>query len=134
MKLFLSHSGDRSRAVAEALHWFIRHLLPATDPWISTGIEKGARWEPEIAQSLEQSGMGIVCVTRENMNARWLLFEAGALSNRLSGKVATFLLDVDRGQIEPPLGQFQHTTTERDQVFALVETINQTVASSSSGK
>ena len=128
MKVFISHSGDRSKTLAQKVQWFVRNLIPATDPWISTGIEKGSRWESEIAQNLEDTHVGIVCLTPENLNARWLLFESGALSKRLDGKVATLLLDVTAAQVEPPLSQFQHTKAEREDVLQLMETINKRVA------
>ena len=102
-------------------------VVPGAEPWISTGIEKGSRWEAEIAQNLEVSDVGIVCLTAENLNARWVLFEAGALSKRLNGKVATLLLDVTDTQIEPPLAQFQHTKSEQGEILALMEAINKRV-------
>lgn len=46
----------------------------------------------------------------------------------MDGKVATLLLDVTPAQIEPPLSQFQHTTTEREDVAKLIETINKRAA------
>ena len=127
MKVFLSHSGDRSQALALAFQKFIRRLIQSTDPWISTGIDKGSRWEPEIANNLEQSGVGIVCLTPENLDARWILFESGALSKRLGDKVCTVLLDVQPADVKPPLSQFQHTRPTRDDVFKLVQTINKAV-------
>ena len=128
MKVFLSHSGDRSKTLAIALQTFIRKLFPSTaDPWISTGIDKGSRWEPEIAENLEAAGAGIVCLTSDNLPAPWLLFEAGALSKRLDGKVYTFLLDVDASAVPNPLGQFQHTRAEKGDVLALVQSINKQI-------
>jgi hypothetical protein len=128
VKVFIGHSGDRSKTLAQKVEWFVRNLIPATDPWISTGIEKGSRWEAEIAQNLEDTHVGIVCLTPENLNSRWRLFESGALSKRLDGKVATLLLDVRAEQVEPPLSQFQHTKAERDDVLRLMETINRRVS------
>ena len=127
MRVFISHSGKRSKTLATELHKFIRKLVPSADPWISTGIDKGSRWEPEIAENLEQANVGIVCLTADNLDSRWLLFESGALSKRLDGKVCTFLLDVEPSQITPPLSQFQHTKAEERDVWALVETINRAV-------
>ena len=127
MKVFISHSGDRSKALADELHKFIRKLIPSADPWISTGIDKGSRWEAEIAENLEGANVGIVCITSENLDARWLLFEAGALSKSLNGNVCTFLLDVEASAIAPPLSQFQHTRANRVDVWALVKTINERV-------
>ncbi|MEQ1883297.1 MAG: hypothetical protein ABL878_20275 [Burkholderiales bacterium] len=64
------------------------------------------------------------------MNAPWILFEAGALSKTKSSHVCTFLLDVAPADIEPPLGQFQHTVFAKDDVRQLVESINKATYSS----
>lgn len=127
MRIFISWSGDRSRVVAEKLAWLIRNLIQTTEPWVSTAIDKGSRWEPEIARNLDQAGLGIVCITSDNQESRWLLFEAGALAKRFEEKVCTFLLDVAPAEVAPPLGQFQHTIAEKADVWALIQSINKTV-------
>jgi hypothetical protein len=43
-------------------------------------IDSGARWNDSIAKSLDDTHFGIVCATRENQHAPWLIFEAGALA------------------------------------------------------
>lgn len=128
MKVFISHSGERSRALADRMKWFVGNLVQATDPWVSTGIEKGTRWMPEIATQLEASGFGIVCLTAENIDSRWILFESGALAKRLDGRVCTFLLDIKSEQVLPPLDQFQHTVPEQEDVWKLVTTITKAVS------
>jgi hypothetical protein len=97
------------------------------EPWISSGIDKGARWQSEIAERLEEAKVGIVCLTSGNLTAPWILFEAGALSKTKGSHVCTFLLDVAPADVEPPLGQFQHTLFTKDDVMKLVQTINDAV-------
>jgi hypothetical protein len=55
MKVFVSHSGDRSRSLAESLADFVRLTLPAAEPWLSTTIEKGKRWESEVETNVRES-------------------------------------------------------------------------------
>ena len=43
----------------------------------TNGIPKGSRSEPELVDNLEQAGAGIVCLTPDSLDARWVLFEAG---------------------------------------------------------
>lgn len=43
-------------------------------------IEKGAKWSTEVLKELEESEIGILCLTRDNLDKPWILFEAGALS------------------------------------------------------
>jgi hypothetical protein len=127
MRLFLSWSGPRSKLVAEALDGWVRQVIQAVDPWISSEIEKGARWQGEIASHLEEARIGIICLTRDNLTAPWILFEAGALSKIRDAYVCTFLLDVSPSDVEQPLGQFQHTSAAKDDVRRLMHTINSAV-------
>lgn len=127
MKVFLGWSGTRSKETAEVLGGWLGQVIQAVDPWISSDILKGARWEEEIADKLEEAKVGIVCLTRENLNENWILFEAGALSKTKDAYVCTFLLDLKPTDIEQPLAQFQHTQVEKEDVRKLVHTINQVV-------
>jgi TIR domain len=130
MKVFLSWSGGRSKRVAETLGGWLSQVIQAVEPWISSGIDKGARWQTEITDRLEQAKVGIVCLTSGNLTQPWVLFEAGALSKTKDSYVCTFLLDVAAGDIEPPLGQFQHTLFAKPDIFKLVQTINRFVQES----
>ena len=60
MKVFLSWSGDRSKAVAEELGSWLARVIQAVEPWISSGMEKGVRWQGEVADRLEEAKIGIV--------------------------------------------------------------------------
>ena len=77
MKVFISWSGDKSKAVAEQLKDWLPQIINLLDPWISfEDIGKGRRWSPEIAGQLAVSKAGIVCVTASNRANPWLLFES----------------------------------------------------------
>jgi TIR domain-containing protein len=97
MKLFLSQSGERSRALGEALHHWLPLVLHYVEPWLSkANIDAGQRWFEEIGQTLSDCSFGISCLTTENLNAPWILFEAGALAKLIdTGAVVPYLLDVD---------------------------------------
>jgi hypothetical protein len=58
------------------------------------------------------------------LDAKWIHFEAGAISKTNDAYVCTLLLDVNPSDVEQPLAQFQHTTTEKEQIFKLLKTIN----------
>jgi hypothetical protein len=126
MKIFVSWSGARSRAVAELLCDWIRCVLQAARPWISTrDLDRGSLWFTEIAESLHEAGIGIVCLTQENKDRPWLLFEAGAIMKGLSkARVCTLLVDLEPKDIQDPLAQFNHTSAGRESMRGLVETIN----------
>ncbi len=82
LKIFISWSGDRSRAVAEALRDWLPDVLPMAEPWMSADVEKGAKWSQSVSGELEKSNFAAVCLTPENLTAPWLLFDAVALRNR----------------------------------------------------
>ena len=112
MKVFFSWSGDRSKQIATVLNDWLKKVIQAVEPFISSEIEKGIRGLEEIKKQLEGSKIGIICLTKDNYNKPWLLFEAGALSNTKDAHVCTFLYDVNDTDIEDPLAQFQFTKNE----------------------
>jgi hypothetical protein len=124
MKVFLSWSGARSKRVAEALGDWICQVIQAVEPWVSVDIEKGARWNKEIAAQLDSTEIGIFCLTKDNLQSPWLHFEAGALSKGQDGRVCTFMLDVHPTDVKPPLSDFQATTFEREDVQKLLFSLN----------
>jgi hypothetical protein len=126
MKLFISWSGNRSREVADLFGDWIPNIIQAVDPWISTSdIEKGTRWGSEISSQLQEAKFGLICLTSENLNSPWILFEAGALSKTLEKTfVCPYLLDVELVDLQLPLAQFQATKSNKEDTRKLVHTIN----------
>ena len=133
MKVFLSWSGDRSRKVANLLSDWLCCVIQASRPWISTrDLDRGSLWFGEINDQLKDTTVGIICLTQENENRPWILFEAGALAKGLStARVCTFLIDLVSKDIEDPLAQFNHTFPNRDSVLGLIRTLNGTLGNSS---
>ena len=127
MKVFISWSGDRSRRAAEELKAWLQRVIQSVDPWVSPDIAKGARWGEEVARELEAAKVGIFCLTAENKEAPWLLFEAGAVSKTKDAHVCTLLIGVAPSEVSYPLAQFQHTLAEESQMFGLLQTINAAV-------
>lgn len=132
MKIFLSWSGQVSHDIAEKLHKWLPMVIQKIEPYISSEIEKGTRWSSDIAQQLEQCTFGIACVTAENKEAPWLLFEAGALSKSVSdGRLAPILFGLEQSDIQKsPLTQFQMTKFEKYEFFKLLQSINDAIDSS----
>lgn len=126
MKVFLSWSGQKSHKVATALRDWLPSVIQSVKPYVSSeDIDKGARWSTDIAKELEDSAFGILCVTKDNLTAPWLTFEAGALSKKLEKSyVSPFLFDIKRAEIDGPILQFQSTLFEKEDVRKLIKTIN----------
>lgn len=127
MKVFLSWSGHKSHQVALALRDWLPSVIQSVTPYVSSeDIDKGARWSTDIAKELEDSTFGILCVTKENLDAPWLLFEAGALSKMMEkGAVCPFLFDLKMAEIkEGPILQFQTTVYEKEDIKKLLISLN----------
>src|SRR4051812_20798222 len=109
MKVFISWSGDRSKSVATALREWLGFVVPAK-PWMSEeDIEAGARWGDAIAGSLKDATSGILCITPENRDRPWLVFEAGALAKAFeTARVTPYLFGFeDKSLPGSPLSQLQ---------------------------
>lgn len=126
MKVFLSWSGHKSHQVALAFREWLPSVIQSITPYVSSeDIDKGARWSTDIAKELENSSFGILCVTKDNIEAPWLLFEAGALSKMMDkSSVCPFLFDIKMSEINGPILQFQTTIYEKEEVEKLILSLN----------
>ncbi len=126
MKVFLSWSGEKSHKVALVFRDWFPSVIQSLEPYVSSeDIDKGTRWSTDIAKELEDSSFGILCVTKDNLTAPWLTFEAGALSKTMDKSfVSPFLFDIKRSEVDGPILQFQSTIFNRDDVLKLVKTLN----------
>ena len=126
MRVFISWSGERSKEVGELLDDWLQCVLQAINPWMSSkDIDRGAIWFSEINDQLKDTAIGIICLTRDNKEKPWILFESGALAKGLnSNRVCTFLIDLSPTDVEDPLAQFNHTLPDKAGVWSLVHTLN----------
>lgn len=126
MKVFISWSGKRSRALAVALKEWLPLILQYAKPWVSDkDIAAGDRWAQAIAGELESSNFGILCVTPENIKSEWILFEAGALSkSMLDAKVIPLLFGLELSDLSGPLSQFQAQKVDQSGLMNVVQAIN----------
>ena len=110
--MFISWSGEPSRGVASVLREYIPLFNNEVDPFLSgRDIEAGTRWEQEVAQRLERSQVGLICVTGANVRSPYLNFEAGAISKAVDdSNVIPFAIDVAPADVPPPLGIFRSGT------------------------
>jgi hypothetical protein len=139
-RVFVCWSGPRSERLAELCRTFLEDLVPPLQGRIFTSpqIEKGARWFEEVLRQLETAHVGIICMTREALDAPWLHFEAGALlrgmhlhprrrrrspSEPVRNRVFTLLHGVSAAQLGGPLSQYQSTATTFSDIFSLVRAI-----------
>lgn len=137
-RVFICWSGSRSLALADRLCCLLERVVPELRGriFISTQIEKGARWFDEIATRLESARAGILCLTPENLTAPWLHFEAGALAKGLQAsadadsepaspahpknRIFTYLHGVSPASLRGPFEHYQSATTTREDTAALI--------------
>ena len=128
MKIFLSWSGDRSHDVAAKLRTWLRDVIQASEPWMSKeDISPGAIWFGEISDNINESKYGILCVTRDNREKPWLLWEAGALYRGFQDprRVVPFVIDIAKNELDQPLSHFQVVSaTDKQDVLRMLKGIN----------
>ncbi len=131
MRVFISWSGERSRAVADVLRQWLPSVLQAVRPYFSPDdVAKGSRWSTEIANELEASCVGLLVITTESHNAPWLLFEAGALAKSVDqAKVCPLLFEgMQPADVTGPLVQFQAARFSEEEMRRVVKMINNELA------
>jgi hypothetical protein len=126
LKVFISWSGDQSKDIAEAIRAWLPSVLQTVKPYFTPNdIDKGNRWSSHIADELDNSSVGVFCITRENLNSPWIMFEAGAISKKVDASlVCPILFGLGNADISGPLTQFQTTLFNKSDMYALVTTIN----------
>lgn len=125
MKIFLSWSGPRSRAIAKALHQWLPTVIQSVKTFYSDDIEKGTKGLEAISSGLDGTNFGIICLTPENLNSTWIHYEAGALSKvEDKSRVWTVLRSLEHTDVEYPLAQYQHTKTEKEDFLKLLLSID----------
>ena len=82
-----------------------------------------------LLKELKKADFGIVCLTKDNIQSPWLLFEAGAIArsfDSIESRVGTLLIgDLANPDLDQPLANFQSTILkDKDEVLKLLITIN----------
>lgn len=125
MRVFISWSGNSSKAIAAALREWLPLVLQSIDPWMSDeDIDKGQRWRMILDKEL-RTDVGIICLTPDNVTAPFILFEAGAIAKSVEESYAcTYLFNLKPGDIREPLSAFQHTMATKADTKKLIVTLN----------
>jgi hypothetical protein len=126
MKVFVSWSGSRSQAVASLIKDLVENVLQTVDVFVSANdMEEGSRWAQRLAEELESTNYGILCLTRENLASPWILFEAGALSKSVhASRVVPVLIEIGTSELTWPLAQFHGITTSKEKISGMIRNIN----------
>jgi TIR domain len=126
MKVFISWSGQTSKNIAEIFRQWLPTVIQIAIPYYSPDdITKGTRWNSEISLELNESKIGIICLTKDNLESPWIMFEAGALSKNIdNSKVCPILFGLEPTDIQGPLVQFQAARFNKEEIKKVVRMIN----------
>lgn len=126
MKVFISWSGEVSKSIAAELNEWLPMVIQNVQTFMSAeSIEKGTRWANVISKELEDTSVGIIVLTAENIKAPWIYFEAGALAKSVDDtRLHSILFGIKPSDVGTPLSQFQITRFEKQDVFKLLTSIN----------
>ena len=122
--VFISWSGEYAKDVAIALKGFLENAIQACDPFVSDqDIEAGERWAEEIRRTLNDSKAGIICLTRDKLDSRWINYEAGAMAT--TKRVIPYCIDLDPSQLGLPLSQNYAVRADLAGTTRLVRSLNE---------
>ena len=127
MKVFISWSGKTSGELAKILRDWLPSVIQAVKPYYSPDdITKGTRGNSINAKELEEAGVGLLCLTRENLEAPWIMFEAGALSKKLEkSRVCPILFGgLETTDLKGPLVQFQAAKFNKEEIRKMLTMAN----------
>ena len=125
MRIFVIWSGNRSKKIAEAAVTLLEGTAEGAKIFVSSrDLKPGRRWEDELSKNLREANIGIVCFTPDNLNSRWMHFEAGMIAKMPQHRILPLLADVN--EIKGPLSGFMSTDAkDKEAVFRLVKTLNE---------
>ncbi len=126
MNIFISWSGDLSKQIGEVFNDWMPTVIQNIKPYFTpSDIEKGSKWESEISKKLSECSTGIIILTKDNLKSQWIMFEAGALSNKLDkSRVCPILIGVDNPDLTGPLSTFQTTKFNKNDIRQLMLNVN----------
>jgi hypothetical protein len=113
-KVFISWSKKYSGEIAKIIKTYLEDIFGnKVDFFISKEIDTGQIWHEEISKALQEADMGIFILTSENINAPWILFEAGGIFN-IKKPLCMLLFGRDKqskfDQIESPFKHIMHSS------------------------
>jgi len=130
MKVFISWSGERSKKVALALREWLPNVIQSIEPWMSDAdIRAGEQWNTALFKQLNDTSIEIICLTKDNYNEPYILFEAGALAKTVDKEplVCPYLIDHTLKEFQSlpaPLTQFQAKKASEKGTWELIQALN----------
>lgn len=129
MKVFIAWSKDQSRRLAQVLNTSLKVIIQNLETFFSEeDIEVGTRWFEIIENQLNECNTGILCLTPENKDATWLMFESGAISKQVErAKVISICFGLKTTDVSPPLSMFQNIEFNKANFYKLLMELNKNI-------
>ncbi len=127
MDVFVSWSGTPSREAAKLLKDLLENVMQNVQVWLSSSeesISSGELWVTKLKKALSEMNFGIAMVTKANMNAPYLLFEAGALSKTAEGRLVPVRCNLRVLDLKGPFSLLQSRGVTEDDFWRLVSAVN----------
>jgi len=127
MKLFISWSGEASKVAALGLKSFVSNVIQSVDAFVSdTDIDRGSKWADVITSQLNTTSFGILCITPDNLEAPWIMFEAGCLSKGIDdlNRVIPLMFNTEPSDLRGPLTIFNASKPIKEGILNIVKSIN----------
>ena len=124
MKVFVSFSGEKSKRTADALVEFLPKILPTISFVLAdTDIAIGERWQQSLERQTDGLNFAILCVSHDNVEKPWLMYEAGQLS-RKTPRLVPYLLNVDPADLKGPLAHLSAVLADKGGTRHLLSIMN----------
>jgi hypothetical protein len=126
MGVFISWSGDKSHLAAQLLRDWIPKVIQRTQCFLSSkDTGAGSVWLDTVLSQLKGSDVGIICLTKENIQNTWIHFEAGAIAKEVDkARLCPLLIDITPANVTGPLTAFQMKQFDRAGILDIFEMIN----------
>ncbi len=131
MNVFISFSGENGKQIAKILHEYLPRFIQAVRPFYSEeSIEKGAVWSNKLFESLSECQHGLIVLTKDCIESRWIYFESGAIFSKFgTRKVVPILFGLEKFEIGLPLNSFQMAEFNREEFAKILSMLNEDLKS-----
>lgn len=114
--------------MAEALNDWLPRLHREWRAWVSSRQKRGTDWRAALFEHITDADSGVLCLTCDSIQSRWLAFEAGMLSRRANAPLAIYGLDIEADELSgTPLACMPLCSATEAGTRQLIRTLNATL-------
>lgn len=125
MRVFVSWSGKLSKEIGKLLkEWLNENVFADEELEIflsEDDIDVGEDWHAIIKQELINADCAIVIITKDNIDAPWLNFEAGSIAvSKEDRRAIPFLVNLRANELRTPLSHYQAVSHTKSNLKKLI--------------